>query len=576
MTGLGEGTGSASERPWLRAYAPGVPADIEVPDAPLTALLDRAVERFGSQVALDFMGATTTYARLATDVGRVAEGLRRLGVGKGDRVALVLPNCPQHVVAFYAVLRLGAIVVEHNPLYTAPELAHQLADHGARVVICWEKVAQTVQAVSDQTAVETIVAVDLSAALPLAKRLALRLPVPAARRARAELRGPLPGGARRWEQLLTSGGLDPATPGPGVGDVAALQYTGGTTGVPKGAVLTHGNLAANAAQGRAWVTGLREGGETVYGVLPLFHVYGLTLCLTFAVGVGACLVLFPRFDPDQVLAAAKRRPPTFLPGVPPMYERLAEAAARRGADLSSIRYAISGAMSLPSRTVEAWEALTRGVLVEGYGMTETSPITLGNPMSSARRPGTVGVPFPSTWARVVDPEDPATERARGEPGELLVRGPQVFAGYWNQPAETAATLLEGGWVRTGDVVVMDEDGFVRVVDRIKELIITGGFNVYPSEVEEVLLQHPEVRDAAVVGVPSGDGGEQVLAAIVPAAGAAPDPEAVRAWCRERLAGYKTPRRVVVVDELPRTQIGKVLRRQLRDDVLARGGAARWS
>ncbi|MEV5767969.1 AMP-binding protein, partial [Micromonospora sp. NPDC052213] len=378
-------------------------------------------------------------------------------------------------------------------------------------------------------------------------------------------------GALPWERLVAAGPpLAAEHPAPGPDDTALLQYTGGTTGTPKGAVLTHRNLRANAAQGRAWVPGLRDGAETVYAVLPLFHAYGLTLCLTFAVGIGATLVLFPRFDLDQTLEAARRRPPTFLPAVPPIYEKLATAARERGVDLTSARYAISGAMALPPATVEVWESVTGGLLVEGYGMTETSPVALGNPVSPARRPGTVGVPFPSTEIRIVDPEDPARDREPGQAGELLVRGPQVFAGYWRRPEETAAVLLPGGWLRTGDIVVTDADGFVTVVDRIKELIITGGFNVYPSEVEDALRRVPGVRDAAAVGLPGAHGGEEVVAAVVPHEGADLDEAAVRAACRQYLTAYKVPRRVVLVEDLPRSQIGKVLRREVRDRLLADG------
>ncbi len=559
----------ADDRPWLAAYPEGVPADIAEPERALTANLDGAVSRFPDRVALDFLGAVTTYAQLGDQVARAAEALRGIGVGPGDRVALILPNCPQHVVAFYAVLRLGAVVVEHNPLYTADELAHQLADHGATVAICWDKVAATVAAVADRTSVTTVVGVDLTAALPFVKRLALKLPLPPARRMRAEMRGALPDGALRWETMVA--GAPPiagSVPGPGVDDIALLQYTGGTSGTPKGAVLTHRNLAANAEQSRVWVPGLREGGETFYAVLPLFHAYGLTLCLTTAVQIGATIVLLPRFDPGMVLDAVRRRPPTFFPGVPPMYDRLAAAARERGADLSSVRYAISGAMPLPSRTVETWEALTGGLLVEGYGMTETSPITVGNPMSARRRTGSIGVPFPSTLARIADRDDPARDMPAGEPGELLLKGPQVFSGYWNLPAETEAVLLPGGWIRTGDIAVMSDDGFLSIVDRVKELIITGGFNVYPSQVEDVLRDHPDIADAAVVGLPSERTGEEVVAVIVPAEGASVDAEAVLRWARERLSGYKAPRRIEITDELPRSQIGKVLRRQVRDDLLA--------
>ncbi|MGJ7440498.1 long-chain-fatty-acid--CoA ligase [Aquipuribacter sp. MA13-6] len=558
---------ATEELPWLSSYAEGVPTQVDVPDGSLVDLVSRAAERFGPSVALDFYGATTTYADLDAQVARAASALAGLGVEAGDRVGIVLPNCPQHVVAFYAVLRLGAVVVEHNPLYTEAELQVQLADHGARVVIAWDKAAPAVLASQPRTAVETVVSVDLTTALPRLKRLALRLPLAKARATRAAMTAPAPA-TLGWDRLVGAARPLPAThPRPAGDDVALLQYTGGTTGTPKGAVLTHRNLLANATQGRAWVPGLRDGEETIYAVLPLFHAYGLTLCLTFAVSIGATLVLFPRFDVDQVLEAVGRRAPTFLPAVPPIYAALATKARDRGVDLTSIRYGISGAMALPPSVVATWEQVSGGLLVEGYGMTETSPITLGNPVSGARRPGTVGVPFPSTEIRVVDPEDPTADREQGQAGELLVRGPQVFSGYWGRPEETAAVLMPDGWLRTGDVVVMAEDGFVTVVDRLKELIITGGFNVYPSEVEDALRQLPGVADAAVVGMPTEDGGEQVVAAVVPEDGAVVDPAALRTAVREHLAGYKVPRRIELVDELPRSIIGKVLRRQVREQLL---------
>jgi long-chain acyl-CoA synthetase len=559
-----------SGRPWLTSYAPGVNPEVVVPGESLPEMLAASGRRFGSRVALDFYGAETTYAELSDQVTRAAEALRAAGVSPGDRVALALPNCPQHIVAFYAALRLGAIVVEHNPLYTAPELEHQLADCGASVAVCWDKTAPVIDAMRGRTAVRLILAVDLSSALPWRKRLALRLPVAKARKARAAMTGPVPEGVLGWERFsCATGPLDPAHPQPDAQDVALLQYTGGTTGVPKGAILTHRNLQANAAQGRAWMPGLKEGEETVYAVLPLFHAYGLTLCLTFTMSMGATMVLLPRFDLDQMIDAIRRRPPTFLPAVPPIYERLADAAEQGRTDLTTIRYAISGAMALPPAVVQTWESVSGGLLVEGYGMTETSPISLGNPAAPSRRPGTVGVPFPSTRIRIVDQDDSTQDLPIGEQGELLIAGPQVFSGYWNCPKETADVLLPGGWLRTGDIAIADEDGFVRIVDRIKELIITGGFNVYPSEVEDVLRDLPEVEDLAVVGIPAGgDSGEDVVVAIVPVAGATIDTDHVRAYARERLAGYKVPRRVVIVQDLPRSQIGKILRRRVRDRIEA--------
>lgn len=558
-----------ASRPWSTSYAEGVPLEIEDPSQTLPEMLAASVATYGKKVALEFFGASTTYAELGDQVARAAEGLRRLGVRGGDRVALVLPNCPQHVVAFYAALRLGAIVIEHNPLYTARELRHQFEDHGARFAVVWDKLADTVADFPSDLALEHIVSVDITEAFPLGKRLALRLPVAKARQARAQLTAaPTSKRPSRWKALSTHGRLSKKHSGPRLDDIALLQYTSGTTGTPKGAILTHANLRANAMQGRAWVPGLHDGEETFYGVLPLFHAYGLTLCLTFAMSIGAKLVLFPKYDLDLVVTAAKKSPPTFLPAVPPIYDQLARAAARGTIDLTTVRFAISGAMSLPVATVDRWEQATGGLLVEGYGMTESSPVALGNPIGPSRRPGTVGVPFPSTEIRVVDPENPSVDRALGEAGELLLRGPQVFQGYWQRPADTADTLLPGGWLRTGDIATVSSDGFVTIVDRLKEIIITGGFNVAPSEVEDVLVSHPDIDAAAVVALPKPRGGEDVAAAIVVRDGVEIEPEAVRDFCKTRLAAYKVPRRIVVVDELPRSLIGKVLRREVRERLMS--------
>ena len=331
-----------------------------------------SVSAFARRPALEFFGAVTTYRELGDQITRAAEGLRRLGVRKGDRVALVLPNCPQHVVAFYAALRLGAIVVEHNPLYTARELRHQFEDHGAKVAIVWDKTVDTIADFPSDLRVEHIVSVDLTEAMPASQRMLLRLPIPKARASRAKLTAtPKTRRALAWKKLVDHRPLSRRIEGPSLGDTALLQYTSGTTGDPKGAILTHANLRANAMQGRAWVPGLVDGKETFYGVLPLFHAYGMTLCLTFAMSIGAKLVLFPTFDLGLVTKAARTSPPTFLPAVPPIYDQLARAASRGTIDLSTVRFAISGAMSLPVATVQRWEEATGGLLVEGYGMTES-------------------------------------------------------------------------------------------------------------------------------------------------------------------------------------------------------------
>ena len=559
-----------AERPWLSSYAPGVPAEVDVPEEPVTAGLYRAAERYPDRIATDFMGATTTYRSLLEQVERAAEALRRRGVVAGDRVAIVLPNCTQHVVAFYAVLRLGAVVVEHNPTYLVDELAHQLADSGATVAICWENAVPAIGEARARTALREVIAVDLTRDLPLVKRLLLRLPIRKARATRAAMRGPVPAGMPRWAKSVAAAPrLDASHPLPAAADLALLQYTGGTTGVPKGAMLTHRNVVANAVQDAAW-TQLQDGAETLVGALPFFHAFGINVCLVYGIRIGATLVLFPKFDADAVLDAQRKRPITMFPGVPPMFERVAAAAERRDADLTSIRFAISGAMALSAETARRWEALTGGLVIEGYGLTESSPLALGNPLSQGRQPGTLGLPYPSTTIRVVDPEDPTVDVEPGQRGELLVCGPQVFAGYWQCPEETAETLLAGGWLRTGDIVMVGPDGFIRLVDRIKEVIITGGFNVYPSQVEDRLREMPGVADVAVVGVPGGDLGEKVVAAVVMAAGATRlELEAVRAWCGERLARYAIPRELVFLHELPRSQIGKVMRRVVREQLLAR-------
>lgn len=563
-------------RPWLASYAPGVPHDIELPAGSLYDLLETSVAAYPDNVALEFFGGTTSYRELGEQVSRAAAGLRGLGVKRGDTVAIVLPNAPQHIVAFYAVLRLGAIVIEHNPLYTPRELRHQFEDHGAKVVIAWDKIVDTVQDFPADVAVDTIVSVDVTRSMPLVTRIALRLPIAKAREARSTLTTRVRGTVR-WDTLLKSEPIAADVPRPASEDVAVIQYTSGTTGHPKGATLTHLNLNANAAQARAWVPTIERGSSVVYAVLPMFHAYGLTLCLTFAMSMGSRLVLFPKFDPELVLKALRKHPPTFLPAVPPIYERLMAAAAADNVSLAGIQIAISGAMPLAQSLVEPWEARTGGYLVEGYGLSETSPVLMANPVADTRRTGTVGLPLPNTEARVVDPDEPTLDRAPGEEGELIVRGPQVFGGYWKRPDETDAVFVAdpaGGapWFRTGDIVTIDPDGFVRIVDRIKELIITGGFNVSPSEVEEALKAFPGVADAAVVGLPSSHSGEDVVAAVVLQPGAALDESAIRAFARENLTAYKVPRRVVVVDELPKSLIGKTLRRVVRERLIVEDGA----
>ncbi|MEQ6898267.1 long-chain-fatty-acid--CoA ligase [Microbacterium sp. KR10-403] len=559
-------------RPWTASYAAGVPEDLDPVSGSLVDIVAASARDYPDAPALQFFGREATYRELQDQIDRAAAGLKRLGVGAGDTVAIVLPNCPQHIVAFYAILRLGAIAIEHNPLYTPRELRKQFEDHGAKTAIVWTKVVGSIQDFPADLAVTNLISVDVVQAMPFGMRMALRLPIAKARESREALYSRV-SGTIDWKQIVESEPLPASHPKPATDDLAIIQYTSGTTGTPKGASLTHRNLLANAAQAQAWVPQIVRGkGCVVYAVLPMFHAYGLTLCLTFAMSMGARLVLFPKFEPDMVLDVTKKHPATFLPLVPPIAERLLKAANEKGVSLAGTEIAISGAMALPHELVVPFEKATGGYLVEGYGLSECSPVLMANPAADNRVPGTVGLPLPGTECRVVDPDEPTKDVAPGAAGELLVRGPQVFGGYYGKPEATEAVFVDG-WFRTGDIVTIDEAGFVRIVDRIKELIITGGFNVAPTEVENALRQHPDVEDVAVVGLPSEHSGEEVVAAIVLAPNVdEPDVEAIRAFARGILTPYKVPRRIFVVDELPKSLIGKVLRRQVREKLLDLTGA----
>ncbi|WP_344668028.1 AMP-binding protein, partial [Catenulispora yoronensis] len=567
-----------AERPWLKFYAAGVPTDVTIPAAPVTRLLDDAAADFGHRTALVFFGRKTSYQQLRGDVDRLAGALRALGVERGDRVALVLPNCPAAVTAFFAILRLGAVVVACNPLYTDSELRHQLSDSGAKVAIVFDGAYATLDAARPGTAVEHVVSVCLADFLPPFKRRLLDLPLGAAREKRERLITPLPPGARAipyTELLATSPGpveqveVDPAK------DLAVLQYTGGTTGRPKGAMLTHRNLVANAHQVRAWDPNAEAGRESVLCVLPLFHVYGLMLCVVTGVLLAGTLVLLPTFDPELVLDAVKHERPTVFPGVPPIYSKLLEHPKVGKYDLRSIRTCISGAMRLPVDTIDAFQAATGGRLAEGYGMTESSPVTLANPLNSNARPGTIGLPLPNTHVKIVDEARQDRVLPIGAAGEVVVFGPQLFQGYWGQEEETRIAL-RNGWLYTGDIGVMSPDGYVTLIDRKRDVVIASGFSIYPSEVEDVLREHPAVYDAAVIGVPDAYRGETVKAVVQVAegmgGGVGVSAEELDVFCHQHLAPYKVPKIFVFRDELPRNMIGKVLRRVLREeDAVERGG-----
>ena len=566
MPDAASGQNPLAHRPWLKNYSPGVAVDVHLPETSLSHLIDDAVREVPHKVALEFFGANTTYAELGSQIDRAAEGLRLAGVQAGDRVALILPNCPQHIVAFYAILRLGAIVVEHNPLYTGAELRHMFEDHGAKAAIVWDKISGHITGLPADIRPAHIYAVNLIKAMPALTRAALKLPIKKARRSREKLEGAAPG-TTSWAQLLKTPPIDPDFKRPTAHDVALLQYTSGTTGLPKGVMLTHRNLESNGRMGEAWIQPGDD--ECIYSVLPLFHAYGMTLGVTIAALCRARLVLFPTVDMGLITKAMKKTRPTILPAVPPVYRRLMDVAKEQGISLQGVRYAVSGAMNLPPELVAEWEDASGGYMVEGYGLTECAPLVSCNPLNDTRRAGSIGIPFPSTDIRVVDP-DTLQDVPLGEEGELWVHGPQCFAGYWKREEDTQKTITADGWLRTGDIVRLDEDYFIQIVDRIKEVIITGGFNVSPTEVETALKQHDSVADAAVVGIPQASGGEMVVAAVIPAEGHAVDEHALREHCYARVTRYKVPRKIVAVDDLPRSMLGKILRRKVREQLIASG------
>jgi long-chain acyl-CoA synthetase len=517
-----------------------------------------------------------TYRALATAVDQFAAALHNLGVRKGDRVALILPNCPQNVIAFFAVLRLGAVVVQHNPLYTSPELHHQLVDSGATVAIVYDGAYGRLAPARPGTDLRHVIVTSLADYLPSGKRLALRLPFGSVREKREQLIAELPADADvlQFSELLDFSlrpvhqvPITPAT------DLALLQYTGGTTGLPKGAMLTHRNLVANAYQTAAWDPEMERGQETILAALPMFHVYGLTLCLTMNMLVGGTLVLLPTFDLGLLFTAIDKWKPTVFPGVPPMYDLIVRSRRTRKHDLRSIRTCVSGAMRLPPETVKNFEQATGGRLVEGYGLTESSPVALANPLNDNARPGTIGVALPGTDLRIADLEDPSRDVPFGVAGELCIRGPQVFAGYWQQPEETAS-MLRDGWLHTGDIVIMEEDGFVTIMDRKRDVIVASGFSIFPSEIEDVLSEHPAVDECTVVGVSHYYRGETVKAFVVVRAGEEVGEDELHRFCSDRLVAYKVPAEFEFRDELPHNLLGKVLRRVLRaEHETARGRPA---
>jgi long-chain acyl-CoA synthetase len=556
---------------WLASYPPGVPESYDYPLVPLTRFLDDAAQDFPDTQAIEFLGYTLTYRQLLDQVDRFASALHNLGVGKGDRVGLILPNCPQHVIAIFATLRLGAVVAENNPLYTEAELEHQLNDAGCKVVVCLDPIYAKLAALKGRLpSVEHIIATGIQDALPFPKNLLFPLK---GRKDGTYVKIPPSEGVKRFTELIAKTGptVPQAEVDPGE-DLAMLVYTGGTTGVSKGVMLTHFNLVANAFQGRLWMPDIQAGRENVLCVMPFFHSYGLTTCLTLGVLSAATLTLLPRFERDTVLKTIDKRKPTLFPGVPTIYVALNNAPDVNKYDLSSIRACLSGAAPLPVEVATQFEQLTGGKLREGYGLTETSPITHANPIYGKAKKGHIGLPVTDTVCVLVDLEDPTKVVGPGETGELAIAGPQVMRGYWNRHDETEQ-VLKDGWLLTGDVAVIDDEGYFAIVDRKKDMIIAGGYNIYPRDIEEVLFTHPKVEKAVVAGIPDPYRGETVKAYVVLKAGQTATAEEIDGYCRERLAAYKVPKAYEFRDALPETMVGKVLRRKLVEEEQAKASSS---
>ncbi|MGB9593175.1 MAG: long-chain-fatty-acid--CoA ligase [Anaerolineae bacterium] len=553
------------ERPWLKFYEPGVPASIPYPDIPLHQNLANAAKDYPQSPATIFFDAVLTYQELDALADRFAAGLQQMGVRKGDRVAIYLPNCPQFIIAYYGTLRAGGIVVPCNPLYVARELEHQLNDSGSETIVVLSKLYPVVKAVRDRTPLKHVIVTGIKEYFPPILRFMFTL-----------LKEKKEGHAvdiskdpnTIWFQDFLRAA--PAKPQPvpvTPQDTACLLYTGGTTGVPKAAELSHRNLVANAIQCSVWCSGQR-GQERFLAALPLFHSYGMTTCMNAGIYLASPIVLLPQFKLKDVLEAINKHQPTIFPGVPTMYVAINNYPDIKDYNLRSIRACISGAAGLPVEVQQKFQQLTGGRLVEGYGLSEASPVTHGNPVFGDCRIGTIGVPFPDTDAKIVDLETGTRELPPGEAGELIIKGPQVMKGYWNRPDETALVLREG-WLYTGDIARRDADGYFQIVDRKKDMIIAGGFNIYPRDVEEVLYQHPKIKEAVVAGVPDEYLGEVVKAYVVLKEGETATEQEIIEFCRQSLAKYKVPRIVEFRKDLPKTMVGKILRRVLVEEERAK-------
>jgi len=539
------------ERPYLKAYPKDVRWELDFPAVPVYQMLFDQSQAHPERTALIFMGKRISYRELVELVDRFGAALqRRYGIRKGDRVGIILPNSPQNVIATFACQRIGAIPVQFNPLYVAREIAYQVRDSGSRLMITldlfWQKVREAGGA---EAYIWTGVQDFLNFPLNFLYRMKAKPP-----------RIPASDAAHFMDLLQESPDAIQVAPVEPKEDLAVLLYTGGTTGVSKGVMLTHSNITANITQIREWIGMDDSRHHTVLAVLPMFHSYGFTAAVNTGLATGSTVVLVPRFEAGDLLKTIAKYRPTIFPGVPTMYVGLLNHPDVGKYDLSSIELCVTGAASMPVELLQKFEQVTGATIMEGYGLTETSPVTHANPRTGKRIPGSVGLPYPGTDVRIVDLETGEDLPPGGE-GEVVIRGPQVMKGYWNKPEETAATLRDG-WLYTGDIGRMDEDGYLYIVDRKKDMIIAGGFNIYPREIDEVLYQHPAVLEACAVGVPDAYRGETVKAFVVLKPGMHATEQEILDFCRERLAAYKRPRSVEFLPELPKSTVGKVLRREL--------------
>jgi len=566
-------------RPWFASYPPGVPKTLEpYPEKSLYSILEDAVRRFPDSPAISFRapgapsGKTLTYRQLEKQVDQFSRVLASLGVRKGDRVGLILPNSPQYVIGYYATLRLGAVVVGNNPLYTERELSHQLRDAGIEVVVILENLFPLLNAIKDEVGLREVIVTKVTDFMPFPVNLLAPIRMRKEAKHHGEPWPPVPADAKVkwWKELMR--GSYPAQPPVEVdakNDLAGLIYTGGTTGLSKGAMLTHHNLLSNVIQGASWFPSLVDGREAIMCVIPFFHSFGMTVAMNVGIHKAAKLVLELRFDLKATLESIQREKPTMFPGVPRLYIAINEGKETTGFDLSSIKACFSGAAPLPTAVQEKFEHLTGGRIVEGYGLTETSPIAAAQPIEGTRKPGSIGLPIPDTDVRIVDLDDWTKEVEPGGEGELAIAGPQVMQGYFNRPEETDGMIKTDPqgtrWLLSGDIAKIDEDGYLFIVDRKKDMIIVSGFNVYPTDIEQVLYRHPKVQKVAVAGVPDETTGEAVKAYVVLKDGETATPQEIVAFARESLTGYRVPKLIEFRDSLPETLVGKVLRRKLQEE-----------